>query len=239
MINNPFSEDLQTQSDHLSTATRCLEGSAATCDLTSLTIHSIRLMEDLLNAIMDTPSTSKSEHATERDEGSPVVGEGSASTQVETKQRQTSEKAPKSKTKKLKSKDALKKAAKSKLKKAKEVVTSESDDSESLTDSGSDESDSSLSGSEEDSETETEKEKRKRKAKKKSKQKARDKRKAKSKRKARKAVRTLRSTFGMKADIFSFPLIPARTPKQYPSPRRKKIQILMMMKMTPSRRTSK
>ncbi|KAG0646134.1 aaa-tob3 [Hyphodiscus hymeniophilus] len=137
---------------------------------------------------MDTPSTSKSEQATERDEGSHVVGEGSASTEADTKQRQPAEKVPKSKTTKAKSRDAPKKAAKSKSKKAKEVVSSDSDDSESSSDSDSGVSDCSLSESEEDSETETEKEKKKRKAKKKARQKAKDKKKAKSKRKARKEL---------------------------------------------------
>ena len=180
---------------------------------------------------MDTPSTSKSEQATERDDRSPVVGEGSASTQVETKHRQAAEKAPKSKPKTPKSQDALRKTTKSKAKKAKDVVTSESNESDSLSDSNSDESNSTLSESEEDSESETEKEKRKRKAKKKAKQKAKDKRKAKSKKKAKRAVCTPQRSVKIKADRFRFHPIPTRIVTQILRQKQRKILKMRMMTM--------
>jgi hypothetical protein len=134
---------------------------------------------------MDTPSTNQSEQVAEREDLTPVTGEGSSSTQVDAKASQSTDKVPKTKTKKAKG--SQKKSCKSKAKKAKEVVASESDDSDSDSDSESDDDDT-LSESEEDSETETEKEKKKRKAKKKAKQKAKEKRKAKSKKKSRKEV---------------------------------------------------
>ncbi|KAG4435642.1 hypothetical protein IFR05_008864 [Cadophora sp. M221] len=135
---------------------------------------------------MDTPSTSQSEQVVEREGGVPAAGEGSSSTQVETKSPKSTEKST-TKCKKSKKHKEQDKAGKSKSKKAKEKKVVESDSNDSSSDSDSDDSDSDSSESEEDSETETEKEKRKRKSKKKAK-KAKDKRKSKSKKKSRKEV---------------------------------------------------
>ncbi|RDL39869.1 Uncharacterized protein BP5553_04209 [Venustampulla echinocandica] len=136
---------------------------------------------------MDTPSTNQSDLVTER-EGGTAVAEGSSGTPVDNKARNSPAEVKKAKIKKMKH---CKKGKKAKAKKSKEVVTSESEDSNSSSDSDT-ASDESLSDSEEDSEseseTETEKEKRKRKAKKKAKQKAKDKRKTKLKKKVKKEV---------------------------------------------------
>ncbi|ESZ89834.1 AAA family ATPase [Sclerotinia borealis F-4128] len=133
---------------------------------------------------MDTPSSSKgSDQVTERDEPVPVAtGEGSSTTQIEAKPRQTTDKHCKVKKSK---KDKADKSCKSKSKKTKEAVETES---ESEYDEASDSNSSSSSSSSEpdDSETETEKEKKKRKAKLKAKQKLKAKRKAKSKKRSKK-----------------------------------------------------
>lgn len=135
---------------------------------------------------MDTPSTSQSEQVVEREGGAPAAGEGSTSTQVETKSPKSPEKST-AKSKKSKKHKEPDKACKTKSKKAKEKEVVESDSEDSSSESDSDDSSSDSSESDEDSESETEKEKRKRKAKKKAK-KAKDKRKTKSKKKSRKEV---------------------------------------------------
>ncbi|KAB8298079.1 hypothetical protein EYC80_001842 [Monilinia laxa] len=134
---------------------------------------------------MDTPSSSKdSDQITER-EGSAtvVVGEGSSTTQIETKPRQAADKHCKSKKSK---KDKADKSCRSKSKKAKEVVETETE-----TETEDDESSTSSSSStDSDSETETEKEKEKKKKKRRKAKlrakKLKEKRKAKSKKRAKK-----------------------------------------------------